>query len=203
MSTELTKMQPTAEAIARLLHPYAEVVIHDLTQNKVAAIFNNYSNRQVGDDSLLSNDETFDMDVSILGPYEKINWNGKRLKSITSVIRDDKGLAVGLLCINLDVSMLDEFKTLIQAFIGKEQLLPQPQVLFKEEWRERINQFIHQYSQQNNWHTPALTADQKKHLVERLHQEGAFAGKNAATYIAQVLKISRATVYNYLNEKNL
>jgi len=35
-----------------------------------------------------------------------------------------------------------------------------------------------------------------------LKKEGAFETKNAASYVADVLQISRATVYNYLKEKS-
>jgi predicted transcriptional regulator YheO len=34
--------------------------------------------------------------------------------------------------------------------------------------------------------------------VEALYHQGAFKGKNAAGYVAKILGIGRATVYNYL-----
>lgn len=40
----------------------------------------------------------------------------------------------------------------------------------------------------------------KKELIDHLYKIGAFTGKNAAKYIAQVIKVSRATVYNYLSK---
>lgn len=39
MNPELEKFINVAEAISRLLHPFAEVVIHDLSKNKIVAIF--------------------------------------------------------------------------------------------------------------------------------------------------------------------
>ncbi|WP_083852172.1 helix-turn-helix domain-containing protein [Legionella tunisiensis] len=45
-----------------------------------------------------------------------------------------------------------------------------------------------------------VKTSRKKELIEHLQQAGAFTAKHAATYIAQILNISRATVYNYLSD---
>ena len=190
-----------AEAIVKLLYPYAEAVIHHLKTNKIVAIFNAFSKRKAGDDSLLDVEKEFNLENEILGPYEKINWDGRRLKSITSVIRDAKGKPLGLCCINLDVSVLTECQQLLQAFMQTEHLTPQPAVLFKNDWQERIHQYVHNYLREMHWNFRTLTSEQKKIMVMKLHQEGAFEAKNAAQYIASILKVSRATIYNYLNQE--
>ncbi|WP_371923148.1 helix-turn-helix domain-containing protein [Legionella sp. 27cVA30] len=43
-----------------------------------------------------------------------------------------------------------------------------------------------------------LNRKEKKALVIHLHRVGAFSGKNSAQYIAEILNVSRATIYNYL-----
>src|ERR1700677_4483769 len=103
MQKTIKRFLPTAEAIQRLLDPYAEVVIHDIKRNKIAAIFHPFSKRRVGNPSLLTPEEMSGLEDCI-GPYEKLNWNGNKLKSISSVIRDETDQIVGLLCINLDIS---------------------------------------------------------------------------------------------------
>ncbi len=52
-NSELQNYLSIAEAITRLLHPYAEVVIHNLKTNKIIALYNSFSNRKTGDSSLL------------------------------------------------------------------------------------------------------------------------------------------------------
>lgn len=202
MPFELQNLVAAAEAIARLLHPYAEVVIHDLKTDKIVAIFNSFSKRKIGSPSLLKEESEFLKEADMIGPYEKTNWDGNPLKSISSVIKDNQSVPCGLLCINLDISVLDECQALIQAFMHKMHAGPRPNALFKNDWQERINQYIHSFLQEKNWHFKTLTAMQKKAIVANLHQQGAFTGKNSAQYIAQILKVSRATVYNYLNAKN-
>lgn len=193
----------TAEAIQLLLHPHAEVVVHDIKRNQIVAIYNPYSKRRVGDSSLFTKEEEMATLEDCVGPYEKINWDGKKLKSVSSIIRDENNKAVGMLCINLDVSALEKFSQLISAFTDYKQLIPQPAPLFKDDWQERINQYVHNYLSKNHLALETLRREEKKDLIEHLYEVGAFTGKNAARYIAQIIKVSRATVYNYLskNEK--
>ena len=181
-----------------LLHPFAEVVLHDIATSKIVAIFNSFSHREIGDDSLLEEIE-FDASQTIIGPYEKLNWNGHRLKSISIVVREETGQAIGLVCINLDVSKFDELRHIIDRFIHPDSLLPQPQELFKDDWQEKINLYVHDYLRKHHKTLEGLSRSDKQVLIELLNQEGAFNQKNAATYIGKILGISRATVYNYLS----
>jgi predicted transcriptional regulator YheO len=190
---------PTADAIQRLLHPHAEVVVHDIRKNQIAAIYHPFSKRRVGDSSLLTQEE-MSMLQDCMGPYEKINWDGKKLKSVSSIIRDEKGHAVGMLCINLDVSKLEKFNDLIASFISNDKFIPQPEPLFKDDWQEKINQYVHAYLDEHHLTLESLNRTEKKELIDHLHKIGAFTAKNAALYIAQVIGVSRATIYNYLSD---
>lgn len=188
---------PVADAVSKLLHPHAEIVIHSLKTQRIAAIYNSFSKRKVGDESLLEEDHDFNTGPNVLGPYPKTNWDGRKLKSITAVLRDQKNQAEFLMCINLDVSAFEKLKNIAEAFIGLA-IDTQPKFLFKDDWREKINLFIDQHLRNNNKSIRALTKEEQQNLVHMLHQEGAFQGRNAAEYIGQVLNLSRATVYNYL-----
>jgi predicted transcriptional regulator YheO len=190
---------PTAEVIASLLHPHAEVVIHDIKRNKIVAIFNNFSKRKPGDNSLLSELGNFYQEADTFGPYEKTLWNGNTLKSVSAVIRDDSGKPVGLLCINLDLAKFEECQKFLSSFISKSNLVTQPEILFRDDWQEKIHEYIKKYLQEKHLTIPALTQPQRMDLIQVLYKEGAFKGKNAANYVANILGISRASVYNYVN----
>lgn len=198
MKKSIKAFLPAAEAIQRLLNPYAEVVIHDIKQNKIVAIFHPFSKRKVGDSSLLTQEEEMTTLEDCVGPYEKLNWDGRKLKSVSSLIRDENNNAVGMMCINLDISTLEKFHDMISAFIDYN--LPQPAPLFKDDWKERINQYVHHYLSEHHLTLDTLPREEKKQLIEHLYKVGAFSGKNSAQYIAQIIKTSRATVYNYLAE---
>ncbi|CNI35743.1 MULTISPECIES: helix-turn-helix transcriptional regulator [Yersinia] len=198
----LSRYQPIADAIATLFYPYAEVAIHDVASQSLIYIANNYSQRELGEDSNLS-DLQFDQHSQVIGPYQKRNWNGRQLRSISTVLRDDQGQPIGLLCINLDITVFESAKAALDMFLSGHQLQPQPDVLFQDDWQERINTYIHNWLQQQQLTLATLNSVSRRMLIEALYQQGAFNGKNAAGYVAKILGIGRATVYNQLkNIKN-
>lgn len=123
---------PTAEAIQRLLHPHAEVVVHDIKLNQIVAIYHPFSKRRVGNSSLFTKDEEMARLDDCIGPYEK------------------------------------------------------------------INEYIHAYLFERRLSLKSLHRSEKKELIEHLNKIGAFTAKNAALYIAEIIGVSRATIYNYL-----
>ncbi|HDJ1438696.1 TPA: PAS domain-containing protein [Serratia rubidaea] len=193
----LTRYHAIADAIALLFTPYAEVAIHDLASQKLVYIANNRSQRELGEDSNLD-DLRDNLDLQVIGPYQKHNWDGGQLRSISAVLRDDNQHPIGLMCINLDITVLSSAKAALETFLSGSALQPQPAVLFQDDWQERINTFIYQWLQQHQQTLSTLNAPARRELVEALYHQGAFRGKNAAGYVAKILGIGRATVYNYL-----
>jgi len=197
---DLGHYNPIAEAISLLLFPHAEVVIHNLQTGCIAAIFNNLSKRAIGDASSLDELDKLPDTQDVFPPYFKINWDGKKMKSVTAVLRNKHGKAIGLLCINLDISKWEEMHHFILDLI--KPVMEMPDFLFKNDWREKINMYVSGYLKQHALRLESLDRAEKKKLLLALHAEGAFDTKNAASYIADVLQISRATVYNYLKDKS-
>lgn len=187
-----------AQAIGHLFNPLCEVVIHNLKTQKIEFIVNNLSRRTIGDDSLLGEGADWHTELSNGVIYEKINWDGRRLKSITSVLYNPQKEVIGLFCINMDISSFAQINNLIESFLKPLAVSAQPDALFRNDWQERIHQFVHTYIQENNLSLASLGRPEKKNLVELLYKQGAFNGKKAANYVADVLGIGRATVYKYL-----
>ncbi|MCB1135933.1 MAG: PAS domain-containing protein [Chlamydiia bacterium] len=201
MKPSLKNAQLFAEAIARLLHPFAEVVLHDLEMDLIEAIYNPLSRREVGDHSYLDRFD-FDTSVNIIGPYGKTNWDGRSLKSISVVIRGDGGQAEGFLCVNVDTSAFESVNQVLRSFLGNDADLPEgAQQLFKDDYYEKINIYVRNYCRERQVSLDALGRVEKQEIIKSLEADGAFKGKNAAVYVSRVLGISRATVYNYLKEK--
>lgn len=201
MKAKLKEYQHIAEAFARLLHPFAEVVIHDLATDTIAAIYNPISKREVGDPSFFDG-VVFKPEEKFIGPAEKINHDGRKLKSVSIILRDEKNKAIGTICINMDVSVFERYRDTLQLFLGNDETsLPQHrQEFFKDSMDDQISIFVQNHCRENNLSFEALTKSDKQELILKLKESGAFNAKNAPTYIARVLNISRATVYNYLKE---
>ena len=205
MKTEISAFLNIANAISKLLYPFAEVVIHDLEKDQILAIFNPFSKREVGDSSYLDridfNQKSHIPDI--IGPYEKLNIDGRKLKSISIVIKNEKGLAIGFLCINLDVSVFNEYQNVLKLFLANfdSSSTQETQTIFKDDLYEQINVFVQNYCIKNNLSLSTLSKNDKKHLILKLKQNGALLGKNSSNYIARALGISRASVYNYLKQE--
>ncbi|TDR73079.1 helix-turn-helix transcriptional regulator [Paludibacterium purpuratum] len=195
----IQKHQPMADAIAALLYPYAEVVLHDLKSQTVVYVANNFSKRSIGDNSGLDTLGTTE-GRDVIGPYTKLNWDGRTLHSISVMLKDHSGAAEGLLCINLDVTVFANARAALDLFLAGTKLEPQPEELFRDDWQERINAYVHTWLQEHQLSLSILAREQKRELVIALHGQGAFRGKSAANYVASILNMGRATVFKYLKE---
>ncbi|MCZ4273125.1 PAS domain-containing protein [Maritalea porphyrae] len=188
-----------ADAIAALLAPNAEVIVHDVGSETIQYIANNFSKRAIGDPSNLKEID-FSPDENVIGPYEKLNWNGRRIKSISLVMRSSEGRASALVCINMDLSQFDQARQVLSSLMSVQESKAKPANLFNEDWHEQINVFISQWAATQNSSVDRLTREQKKQLVLDLNEKKAFAAKHSVNYVARVIGLGRATIYNYLKE---
>lgn len=207
MQSALSKYMPIADAIAMLMQPHAEVVIHDIRKDMIVHIANPFSQRRVGDTSYLGLDrgETgFGLEKDVLGPYEKEGGNGQRIRSITAVLRDDRTQPIGILCINLDFSALEtalESTTeILNRLIRPEQVEARPEIIFREEWRELIKLEIRAFRLEKGLAQGSMSAKERRELMRRLDQKGLFYARKSVEQVANYLMISRATAYKDLNE---
>jgi predicted transcriptional regulator YheO len=187
-----------ADALAALL-PQTEAVLHDIAEDRILHIAGAFSRRRAGDPSLTDIADLQPFDQGIIGPYEKINIDGRRLKSISVVIPGDDGRAAGLLCVNMDISAFDLARAALERLIalpaapraGAERLFP-------SDWREKINAEIGDFLTEGGLTLAGLTVAEQTELVARLDGQGFFALRKAADHIAAALGVSRATLYKRL-----
>lgn len=186
----------TAAAISTLLYPHAEVVLHDLETGLIAGIWNAFSGRKTGMESLVEEALEEAGEGGIYGPYEKTGEDGRRLKSVTAVLKDDFGQALGLFCINMDVSHFDAAAKLLSAFAGVAAA--RPASLFAGDWREEINTALHDWLRTRGLALTALKKGDRVALVAALDGRGLFQTRNAVDHLAGLIGASRASIYNYL-----
>lgn len=197
---ELLRFAPVAEAVAILLKPHAEVVIHDLTTQTIAYIANNLSRREVGNSSLADLKDIGALDTDVIGPYRKTNFDGRQLKSITSVLRGPAGDALGLFCINFDIAPIEAARDALSLLAAFQDGGAQPAALFRADWQETVNVAIADFLGERGLAASALAKDDHAALIEMLEQEGYFSIRNLVPYLARLFGISRATVYKHLRE---
>ena len=196
--SSLVVIETISETIARLLHPHAEVVLHDLATGKIAKIWNPFSGRKPGEPSDLDGIDPEIADDDVIGPYEKASPKGTRLKSISAIIRPEATIARFLLCINLDVSQFDAAAKLLQNFGATSE--SRPDWMFRRDIREQINLQITDYLKRHNLSMSSLDQEGRVALIGHLDQSGAFQTRRAVDHIAAALGLSRTTVYVLLRQ---
>lgn len=197
-TTSLQAFIPVADAVATLLRPHAEVVIHDLANGTVFHIVNAFSKRRSGDSSLTDTEGVQSSDQSVIGPYRKTNWDGRPLKSITALLRDGRNRPLGLLCINIDVSLFETIGSIAQEFLRVADQDHRPAELFKGDWQNQINTTVGEFLAERGVALSSLTPDERQALVAQLDARGLFALRNATHYIGRILNASRSTLYKTL-----
>ncbi|PKH25348.1 hypothetical protein CIG19_05800 [Enterobacterales bacterium CwR94] len=194
----LKTLKNIAEGIAALFFPAVEVAIHDTESRKIVYLANNISRRNVGDDAGL---EALSLDTlaTLTGPYEQLNWDGRKMRSVSIKVNVEQSERY-LMCINFSTGLLEDAKQALEMFLSVNRLQPQPVQLFEEDWREKINTFVHQWLAENHTSLTGLSREDKKALVTALYRQGTFNVRNSADYVANVLSMGRATIYKYLKE---
>ncbi|WP_232663596.1 helix-turn-helix transcriptional regulator [Pseudonocardia sp. TRM90224] len=193
----LRPQAPVCEALAALLAPHGEVVVHDLTTGRIAQIWNPMSGRDVGDDSLLDITVTAD-GPEVYGPYAKVLPDGRACTSISAVLTDADGKRRGLLCVNLDRSPLDRIAALATSLLAPRTERP-PQ-LFDRDWRERMTLRVHEFCRDRALTRDQLDRNARRELVAVLDAEGLFEMRRSTELAAETLGVSRATLYALLKE---
>lgn len=188
---------PFAEAVSALLGPTIEIVVHDLHKEAVAHICNPFSKREVGDPSYL-NEIDFRPGDRVIGPFERINWDGRVIRSISAVLRTPAGTPYALACVNFDISDVRAAQNALEALIGTPVTAAEPEALFRNDWHEKMNRFIVDWCRERGLTIDALSRDERRDLLESIDRTDGFRERHAASYIARVLGVSRATIYNDL-----
>lgn len=199
MNRDLKKQLPFIQAVVNLFHPFVEGTLHDLKKGTVAALFNNMSGRQVGDATPFKelNIPTDHFPDHFL-PYYKTSPDGRRWKCVSMTVRDETAQPIGLICLNLDVTLFEGLERQLSALLHLDDTSDNPVELFKNNWQEEIHTQIDQFLKEQKLILNRLNRQQKKALVGYLQQKGVFHIKNGAPFVADLLGISRATVYNYM-----
>ena len=190
---------PLCDAIARLFWPRAEVVLHDVQRDTIHHVANPFSARKAGDPSLVGELDETGLADGVIGPYPKRNFDGRRLKAVMSVIRNDNNGVIGLVCVNLDIDALASALQQMEQMVSIAQPTPRPLALFGADWREQVNTLVGEFLVEHTATIDRLTSEAIDELLLVLDQRGVFAIRTAVPYVAKVLGLSRATVYARLS----
>ncbi|MFD8255276.1 helix-turn-helix transcriptional regulator [Streptomyces werraensis] len=198
----IAEAEKIAVALGRMFPGLCEVVLHDLRNpaHAIRVIENNLSGRQVGDSATeLGLARIQDPDYpSVLQNYANQFPDGRPAKSTSIGIKNAAGEYVAALCLNLDVSTLSPIALTLSNLVATDAETPEtPPETLRDRSRRELREVIEATAAERSTTPRALSRNAKIDLVRRLHTEGYFESRNAAQTIADLLGISRASVYSY------
>ena len=200
-------MKRVADGLSTGLGKRCEVVLHDFSDLSASLIHiaGNITGREVGapitDLAYKAYKDQGD-DVEDLSGYRTIA-HGRILKSSTIFLRDSSGKVVGCLCINLDVTDFLNAKTALEEFTYFPEGVGQPQERFASSFKETLESILEEIVRDMGKQPATMDKDERLEFIHRLNRHDVFAFKGAVNQVAQLLGVTRYTVYNDLKELRL
>lgn len=199
----------------------AEVLLHDLSKlpNSIVAIAGDVTGRHVGDpatDVLLRHLKSGD--TSPLVGYRTELPGGREGRSTTVILRLDTGEPAAALCVNSDVTDWRTVSTLLDGLLtlggrdlrrgaAPELRTPDPSAapvqggeIFAHSVDDLADAVIGQAIASTGMPVELMKKRHKLRVVAELESRGLFMVRDAVEMAATALRVSRYTIYNYLNE---
>ncbi len=215
-TTVFNALRPMTALLSRVVGSNVEVVLHDFSQpeRSIVAITNGHiSGRSVGD-SILSgpkHDKGFasaqqalsargQPTHSIIDGYNTVTAAGTPLRSTTALYRDSQGEPFAALCINIDLTVVE----MAHAWLGRMlDTTREPQAARPPEEAPQVDALIEEIIADavNRFGKPVqvMSKDEKIHAVQAMLERGLFMVRGGVERAAAALKVTRFTVYNYLD----
>jgi len=195
---------PIVKGIAGTFGSNCEVVLHDFSDlnHSIVTIENGEVTSRDSNSSMT--DHSLQQVKAGNTQKDTINYSGKgsdgrTIKSTTMFIRDEADKVIGCLCINFDVT---EFSIAKRALTDMLDFGGEPTKVDKSS--KKINDVLSEVVQTkiDDIGKPVayLNKDEKVKIVNQLDGQGVFLIKGAIDYVADILCVSRYTIYNYLDE---
>lgn len=195
-------MSRLTHGIAEIFGESCEIVVHDLSdpEKSIVAIANGrITGRKVGDSlDVLGLQLLRQPPAGDLINYRTTTKSGKALRSSTVFLRDEKGEIFGAICVNYDVSGLIKLQEWLRDTVG-----PGSSDLaegFEHTVDEVLERLFHDAVRSTGKPISELTREDKITVISYLETKGAFLIRYSVDKIAELLNLSKFTIYNYLDE---
>lgn len=188
--------------LAEAIGENCEVVLHDFSdpQKSIIAIVNGHvTSRKVGDTvdilglQLLRHQPSGD-----LINYRTETKSGKALRSSSIFLRTETGDIFGALCINYDISGLVKLQQWLQDTVSPLETGVQEE--FEHTVDDVLDRLMHDAVRSTGKGLSELTREDKITAISYLETKGAFLIRYSVDRVAELLNLSKYTIYNYLEE---
>jgi len=205
----LKSYYPIADMIYLTMGSKCEVVIHDLQDVTSSLIYirGTVTGREIGaptTEVLLKELRRYGNSIKDINGGMTQTSDGRLLRTSTSFIRDYEGTVIGFIGINFDVTAFQSMKQLINEFSivsNVEQSEETTVESYAKNVEEVLWKMIDNTFEEMNVSKENMIKEDKVKFVRILDDKGIFLIKGSVDRIANMLKVSKQTVYNYLDQE--
>ncbi len=193
-----------ADSIHALFGSNCEVVVHDLSNLQKSLVYmkGDVTGRKIGapaTDLLVKLLQQNPEKGSHLHNYKSVTSDGRCLKSATTIIQDTKGKAVAAFCVNFDTTVyFNAIQTLLPFIHDLETGKYPSKESFADKSDDTIRTLFVQAVEKIGTQPAGMSMDEKTRFVETMKQNGVFQFKGAVEQVAELMDVTKCTVYNYL-----
>ncbi|MGG8295770.1 helix-turn-helix transcriptional regulator [Klebsiella sp. 141251] len=203
MSPLLAQLDLIAQGLSETFAPFCEVVVHDLThpQQAILSIHNNLSGREVGQPATemgLARIASAEF-PAVVANYANQFADGRAVKSTSIGIKGDNGEYVAALCLNVDMTLFRGMQSALARFTATESATVVEHL--EPGGAAAIRQRIDTFAAERATTARALSATDRKTVIQQLRKEGLLDLRKSMEMVAQHLGISRATAYLYARQE--
>ena len=205
---------PVVKGIAKMFGTDCEVLLHDISnlENSIIMIENGHvTGRKIGspmtDLGLYFLKSDLFKDNDFIANCQTESKFGKKLKSTTIFIRDNKRKIIGFLCINYALDHLTEIRKKIDDFCEVNKDVDknvfnnkENEEFFADNLDDLLENIFIKAQEKLGKPIEKMKKNDKLELVRYLQKKGVFLVKGNIDKIANKLNVSRYTIYNYLSE---
>ncbi|HWJ78747.1 MAG TPA: helix-turn-helix transcriptional regulator [Niallia sp.] len=210
MNPQLKRYIPVADMIVANFGKNCEVTIHDLEnyQSSLVYVNGNVTGRKPGapvtDVMLKELYKHGDQIEDMLG-FTTRSKDGKLIKASISFIRNENQKVIGCIGINFDITailtatqVLNDLSMTPDLF-GGELIEPMPE-MYAKDIGEVFQHIIESTLAEMGTPINEMRKEEKVSFVKQLDTKGVFLINGAIDQISDLMKVSKQTIYNYLDE---
>jgi len=200
----LESIKPIVTAVAEVFGKNCEVILHSLEDpgHSVIKIENGHiTGRKEGspltDLAMKTLLKASEDDKDVVGSYFTRTKDNKLFKSVTALIKNPTGKAIGMLCINIDISA--GFSNFIKDFIPEypEEKNGSGEHFFSD-LQEMVDTTLSKVMQEINSQKGISIREKNLQIITELYNQNIFDIKGAVDIVAEQMGLSKYTIYSYL-----
>ena len=132
--------------------------------------------------------------------YKTTTKDGRTLKSSTVLIRNKKNIPIAALCINIDITNLQQTCLEINELCQISEHEQGISETFENDITSTISSIIDKVIKNYHISVPAMKKEDRMRIVADLEEQGVFLVKGTLKVVAKELNVSKYAIYNYLEE---